>query len=65
VFVGACDGVGTAQLGPKTLAGWTDLAVLRTLQELQLSVGKLQWASEFIADYKAIVAPIEALLGTQ
>ena len=56
------EGVPSCHLKEKAVLGWADIMILRTLSELQSLLGRLQWASCFIREYKEVVAPIESLL---
>lgn len=50
------------QLASKFLKKWQEIAVPRSLKELQKLLGKLLWCSPFVPEFKALVAPIEELL---
>ena len=49
-------------LADKSLKKWLQVALPRTIRELQSVLGMLLWASQFIPSYKEVVQPIEALL---
>jgi hypothetical protein len=53
---------GCYRLAKKSLKNWLGSALPTTLKELQGLLGKLLWASPFIANYKELVSPIEKLL---
>ena len=55
-------GVPSCRLKEKTVLGWADITILRTLSELQSLLGRLQCASCFIHEYNEVVAPIDNLL---
>ena len=52
----------TCTLADKSLKKWLQLALLRTIRELQSVLGMLLWASQFILSYKEVLQPIKALL---
>lgn len=53
---------GSYRLAKKSLKNWLGAELPGNLQELQQVLGRLLWASPFIADFKRKVRPIEALL---